>query len=336
MWKTPPGRRVVIGSALTGRPIEYFVPYPLGDILHHTARHSSGFASTRNDDWVDLAYLFVLMAKCEWARNKSSSGGVKYWKAVLVSDSRLGREGVLALAAEKSASAKQLRTHTVFSGGSAPSTANWVFPPPVEVPALFDTLVEVIDRDGGNDNGFLRACLVLYFVCGLHPFEDGNGRFSRSLSLYASRRSGCLADGVVLSLIPLLAHGPLVGLWRRVRYEGLEVYVEPAYQCVQKFFEVWGNQSHGEDLSGAARELCSAVGSSAAITIMAAAAGPGIDSKEIRGLINCSQRKASGLFDLLVRAGGELGGQGVVVLPWHSVEAGKCMLESIFSDVLKK
>lgn len=63
---------------------------------------------------------------------------------------------------------------------------------PVEVPAAIENLCESYDRaiaEGVVDPLILIPCFILDFLC-IHPFEDGNGRMSRLLTLLLLYRAG--------------------------------------------------------------------------------------------------------------------------------------------------
>lgn len=83
-----------------------------------------------------------------------------------------------------------IRTIQNWIGGYAsnPCTADFVPPPPEEVPALLDDLVTYMSGD--DHPGLLQAAMVHQQFETIHPFSDGNGRVGRALIHVILRRRG--------------------------------------------------------------------------------------------------------------------------------------------------
>lgn len=109
---------------------------------------------------------------------------------------------------------RDMLRYTSFSFGgsfkSAPNEIGLVLPDgeratlfvplaPHEVPEAMDRLCEAYDRalsEGVVDPLILIPCFVLDFLC-IHPFEDGNGRMSRLLTLLLLYRAGFMVGRYV-------------------------------------------------------------------------------------------------------------------------------------------
>ena len=72
-----------------------------------------------------------------------------------------------------------LRTEQGWIGGTSPLDAHLVTPPPAEVPALVDDLVEYANRD--DVDPVTQAAIAHAQFEIIHPFADGNGRVGRVL-----------------------------------------------------------------------------------------------------------------------------------------------------------
>ena len=72
-----------------------------------------------------------------------------------------------------------LRTEQGWIGGTSPLDAHLVTPPPAEVPALIDDLVEYVNRDDVDPVSQAAIAHAQFEI--IHPFADGNGRIGRVL-----------------------------------------------------------------------------------------------------------------------------------------------------------
>lgn len=86
--------------------------------------------------------------------------------------------------------AGRIRTVQNWIGGNdyKPCGADFVPPPPEELPALLDDLVAIINDDAMPP--IVQAALVHAQFETIHPFEDGNGRVGRALIHVVLRRRG--------------------------------------------------------------------------------------------------------------------------------------------------
>lgn len=83
-----------------------------------------------------------------------------------------------------------IRTTQNWIGGynSNPCTADFVPPPPEELPGLMDDLVDYMNSD--EHSPLLQAAMVHQQFETIHPFGDGNGRVGRALVHVVLRRRG--------------------------------------------------------------------------------------------------------------------------------------------------
>lgn len=84
--------------------------------------------------------------------------------------------------------AGQIRDEPVFIGGVSPDTAEYVGPPPNEVPRLLDDLVTFLNTRQDLP-GVVVAALGHAQFESIHPFHDGNGRVGRCLVHTVLRRA---------------------------------------------------------------------------------------------------------------------------------------------------
>ena len=72
-----------------------------------------------------------------------------------------------------------LRTEQGWIGGMSPLDAHVVTPPPEQVPALLDDLIDYVNRD--DEDPVTQAAIAHAQFEVIHPFADGNGRVGRVL-----------------------------------------------------------------------------------------------------------------------------------------------------------
>jgi Fic family protein len=87
--------------------------------------------------------------------------------------------------------AGRLRHDASFIGGSSPATADFVPPPPEEIPGLLDDVMRFINVREDLSVVVVAAVAHAQFET-IHPFHDGNGRVGRSLIHMILRRHGAV------------------------------------------------------------------------------------------------------------------------------------------------
>lgn len=154
---------------------------------------------------------------------------------------RLGVEHLLAIHARLMAAvphgaptAGVLRTTQNWIGGNdyTPCGADYVPPPPDQLPVLLDDLCAAMNDDAWPP--LVQAALVHAQFETIHPFDDGNGRTGRALIHVLLRRRG-VAPQCVSPLSVVLARGReryLRGLTRfRDGAAGVEGWVREFAEC---------------------------------------------------------------------------------------------------------
>lgn len=88
-----------------------------------------------------------------------------------------------------------LRQVEVWIGGRSKLRADYVAPPPQEVPALIEDLLQYLDSSG--EHPLLLAAIAHLQFESVHPFEDGNGRAGRALIHAVLERGGVVRSGLL-------------------------------------------------------------------------------------------------------------------------------------------
>ncbi|MEJ5913514.1 Fic family protein [Pseudokineococcus sp. 1T1Z-3] len=132
-----------------------------------------------------------------------------------------------------------LRTLQNWIGGSSwhPLDADFVPPPPEEVPALMDDLVAGVN--GSVQAPLVQAALVHAQFETIHPFTDGNGRVGRALVHTVLRRRGLTRSAVLpVSLVLLTLGERYVEGLTRYRYSGA-VHGASAQEAVAAWLDLF-------------------------------------------------------------------------------------------------
>jgi Fic family protein len=113
----------------------------------------------------------------------------------------------LLLGTDQSEIAGHVRTVQNWIGGrlSSPLDAEFVPPPPAQVPALLDDLVAFVNRE--DLPAVVQAAIAHAQFETIHPFSDGNGRVGRCLIQVVLRRRG-LAPTLIPPVSLVLAANP--------------------------------------------------------------------------------------------------------------------------------
>lgn len=89
----------------------------------------------------------------------------------------------------------RLRTVDVWIGGRNKVRAEYVAPPPGEVPTLIEDLLDYLQRFG--EHPLLLAAISHVQFETIHPFEDGNGRVGRAIVHAILERGGVVRSGLL-------------------------------------------------------------------------------------------------------------------------------------------
>lgn len=175
----PVGRVEGVASALTGRPLRYFIPDSLPELL--TRYGVPDRSRYINHD----PYVAFVLARS--ASRRGIGGKVDIAQALRFCDIVAGRKTyetlpqLMELGRQISPGNTGLRQEIIFAGATVASEAEHIFAPYPMLPQLMDSLVQENERKWEIDAAALMA-LVGFYCVHMHPFLDGNGRWSRMVA----------------------------------------------------------------------------------------------------------------------------------------------------------
>lgn len=225
---TPVGRFDAIQSSLTGKLLRYFTPNPLPDLIREWGKTTA--PPSRLTDENDTAIALLLMRPAAAHALTSSYDLHQAQRFGEVIFGRLQAESptdLISLGTAISPKVGGLREEIVFSGGPNASHAKHIFAP-------YGVLLEQIEYfsrgiktvPSAIDPG-VGANIVGFCGAHLHPFTDGNGRWSRLLAAQTARRARNPAAGLLSAAFQSWCKEFLTQeIWPASRHEGLELYLD--------------------------------------------------------------------------------------------------------------
>lgn len=235
----PPGRTDRVVSGITGKPLVYFTPDPLPELLGRFL--SSSTAPLPTPEGTDAAFL---LARSAAQRN---IGGIDINLATcfceILSDTRqlATTADIFRTGATLSPRSASLRQEIVFSGGPIASFSDQIFAPPSELPRLMQALADTMEgltNGDGHVNPILLAAIVGFYSVHTHPFLDANGRWSRLQSAYAAKTVGSPLTALISATMQSSARNRLAKeIWPATRRLGFRDYFVFAVRYHEAFLQ---------------------------------------------------------------------------------------------------
>lgn len=206
----------------------------------------------------------------------------------------------------------RVRTEQNWVGGLTPVSAEFVPPPPEDVPWLLGDLCTYLSSD--DHSPLMQAALAHAQFETIHPFADGNGRTGRALIQWVLRRRGlCQRFVPPISLVLATWSKRYVAGLTAMRSEGMDTGVGDwlelmAQATLAACAQAAAYEARVQTLLTGWREAVRAVGNpradAAAWTLLdALPAAPLITATTAAGLVGRSDRAIDGAIATLVQAG---------------------------------
>ncbi len=289
---------VSLPSALTGSVLTYTIPRPIAELAAHLRTRVIP-APTRlpHAHWL----LLPILADSDGEFGRSG----KY--------SDLGQMHVAALTGKlKIASVCDLieigkrldprnlgiRKQISFGGGKSASVARFIYPPANVLPGLMSQLSEFLNTNLDDYVATEIAALVGNFAVDMHPFVDGNGRWSRLLTLAVGQRVSAAWEGIAVAALRKRGWSGVKGILRESSYKGFARYSELASQFESELYAKFDECGLIREMESIAEIISTGVRSQ---LVGAALLGELMWSGQLSGVrlrrvLNCSERKADGLL----------------------------------------
>lgn len=234
---SPAGRMDTIPSSLTPGLLRYFTPYPLTDLLDRSQELSIDDAQLSAVGATSLPFLISGALSFRDGRFDPRQS------AILV-DIALGNvrlesvQDLLAIGRALGVRSPEMRSEMVYADAPIASLASVIFAHHEAVPALMNELAVGINHAGVEVHPYLQAIVTGFYCVHVHPFLDGNGRWSRAVAAATGISSHALLESYVGALFMCACKDELARTgWGRARTNGLREYIERALRFRKLFIE---------------------------------------------------------------------------------------------------
>lgn len=233
----PAGRVEGIVSGITGDPIRYFIPDPLAQLIERSRAGIKPRAVLQNETAVAVCLT----------RPASTRGigfvvdpeqALRFGRLLINRRPYRTREQLLALGKEISRKSHQYREEIIYAGAAVASAAKVVFAPYPLIPNLMEGLFDAASRDWPEVDPTVLTAVAGFYGVSVHPFIDGNGRWSRLVAASIGLTSGQVLPAMVNVTFQNACKAELADLvWPQARSYGLRRYIEVSWRFEEVFME---------------------------------------------------------------------------------------------------
>lgn len=224
----PVGRFDTIQSSITGKLLRYFTPNPLPDLIREWGRPAKPPSRLPGENDTAIALLLMRPAAAHAPTNSYDLHQAQRFGEVIFGRLQVDSpSGLISLGTTISPKVGGLREEIVFSGGPNASQANHIFAPYGALPEQIGYFSRGIKTVPSSIDPGIGANIVGFCGAHLHPFTDGNGRWSRLLAAQSAKRVGNPAAGLLSAAFQSWCKEFLTqDIWPASRHQGLELYLD--------------------------------------------------------------------------------------------------------------
>ena len=235
----PSGRTDSLKSTIDGRLLTYFTPDSLTELLDRYRATTIANVPTLGADPTALALALARPASARSADGEVDTRQAERFCAAICQKKNWKTPDEFSdLAAEISPHlTARARNEIVFSGGPTATRSEHIYAPFSAIPPLMQSLSDGLSNHLSGVDATLRAAIVGFFCVHVHPFMDGNGRWSRLVAFSTSIEDGIgMARAMCnVSFQNLLKRELGEIIWPDSRRQGLRKYLEASLMFEQEF-----------------------------------------------------------------------------------------------------
>lgn len=223
------GAFYALPSALTGKALRYFVPNPLDTLIEDSApkrTNRSIVAATP-----EACLLLLRPASRRMSANTEDAAQAQRMTGLLLDgESILTVEDMLRVGSQISSSSRQVRTEMAYSGGPTASTARHLYVPHSAIPDLLASLSDSLKKQWVHVAPIVVTAITGFYCTHVHPFLDGNGRWSRLVALSSGvSRGDCLGAMINVAMQNTCVRPLAREIWEASRTQGLRNYLDASF-----------------------------------------------------------------------------------------------------------
>lgn len=232
----PTGRSDAVTSGITGGILRYFTPDPLPDLLARCVRANDAMP-TESQSAYGLA--LALAGPASLRHGKIEHRLAALYCDVVTNNIRFpDKQSLILLGQQGNSRGNRLRREMVYADALIPTMARQIYAHHDQLPELLDSLW-VGFRQPNSVDGVAHAAVTGFFCAQVHPFLDGNGRWSRLVAAAAAARVGRPVDAMLCALYLNLCKDVLTKqVWPATRAYGLRAYIDSAHKFTEAFSAV--------------------------------------------------------------------------------------------------
>lgn len=252
----PAGRTDNVISAVTRQPLRYFTPDPLSELLDRCGGVQKPRSLPLNDG---LAFMLSRVASRRGINGEVDALHAERFCGLIAKRLKLDSYGaLLKLGNAISPRNRGLREEIMFSGGYIASSARTIFAPHALLPDLMSgLLIELQGHGRRRIDPALAAAITGFYCVSMHPFMDGNGRWSRlAAAAYGMSTGGTLAP-MINAVFQNVAKAELVSnVWASARASGgLRTYMNATWRFEDAMLNTLEVSGALDALTGISTEL---------------------------------------------------------------------------------
>lgn len=295
----PTGRHIHIPSGITNQPVHYFIPDPFRNLLVRC----EGAPVDSGPDEVEKLHACAIL---HLAARRGYAGVVDAKQNGLLFDilwqpPQAGTVAELAaIAARVGKGSQEPRQQIVFTGSNVASEAIHVYAPHEAVPMLMDMLSDGIAYEASGVSVVDRVAVLGYYCVHAHPFKDGNGRWTRALTLAVERRS-LMKSIAAMSFQTVCPRALAEVVWPETRVRGLRTYLEACNAYTERLLATYYQSPVFDSINGVNDALRRAARNTAKYRALSRLVfvERKLDIAETKQLLGVSSRVVEGLFQTL-------------------------------------
>ena len=284
-------------------PLVYFYPHTIQELIRGLAQDQTPAVGSSIDFPSGILLARYLMKKGFFEKKPIAS--FSGFECFLSPRYLRNERDFLALAAEVSGRARKIRETISFTGGSSPSTAVHIYTPHQELPRLLARLSDFFNDDWSEISPIHAVAAVFYYSLSMHPFSDGNGRWARHLAIAAAHKVRDAWLSVTMLVFFAQHERHIVSMWKQAEISGLDRYMQ---ECVLNHKKLSARipqfSSHARATKVFEAILAQCERRQAEKIFCSLAANGSLNAKNISTLLQCSQKKSTGILAKLLEMDG--------------------------------